>query len=180
MTDQDADPESSAAPVGTFGYMLQVLKGHTTQLRPDLTDEEYWAAIGYIDRRFGHFNAQEVVARVDGIRAARQRLDYVASDDFWALRPIVLVSGQPATLADELVRGIEALRPRPVTPGRPGAPSLSEAACRRELVAALERLAARGDLRPTRVAIAGELGVDPHTLRGWLRRFPGLRSQLPT
>jgi hypothetical protein len=83
-------------------------------------------------------------------------------------------------LVAEILAAVATYRPPPPPRARRGRPVLNEADVRRELLAARDAEMAKGIERPTREAIAEAMGVDPTTLRRYLRRYPDLRSLLPS
>ncbi len=114
-------------------------------------------------------------------RKARRRRPDLTDSEFATLatQSIPGLSWHQGTMAAEILAYIQAYRPAPRPPGQPGAPSIDEDACQKEVRVAVESLIARGYKRPTRAAIAEEIGIDPRTFRTWRRRFPGLNSLLP-
>jgi hypothetical protein len=114
-------------------------------------------------------------------KARRRRLDLTDTEfRILANESIPRAPWRNETLAAEILAGIQARRPAPPLRGRPGAPVLDEDICRDAVLAALKRLGARGDRRPTRRSIAAEIGIDVRTLRTWRTRFASVDSELPS
>jgi hypothetical protein len=169
---------SRRPPAGSFGYLLEVRQKEVAELRPGLTEDEFSAALGYVNTYLDYYGVNQIVALVDEIREARARLSYLSDAEFADLRKLVPGSGQPSTLADELVRGIGALRPPPLAPGRSGRPRLSEDDCGRRVRDAIRRVEAAGVDRASHDQIAFDLGMDPRNLYRWSGKFPRVAALL--
>jgi hypothetical protein len=178
FTDKSGRLRSSKAPAGSLAQLLQVRNKQLVELRPGLTDDEFSGAVGYVNTYLGDYSVDQIVALVDAIREARSRLRYLTDVEFVQLRKMVQISGHPSLLADELVMGIEALRPRSPARRLPGAPRLSYEDREHQLREAIDTLAGGLDA-PTHDAIAEALGKDPRTLRRWLSEYPELERWIP-
>ncbi len=85
--------------------------------------------------------------------------------------------------AEQVLAYLDAARPRGrrrSPTGGAGRPRLQEPALRDELRRVLAELRDEGEDRPTQELLAESLGIEPGTLRRRLRRFPDLRTLLPT
>jgi hypothetical protein len=166
---------SRKAPAGSFGHLLEVRRKQVEELRPGLRDDEFQAAVGYVNTNLAYYSLDQIIGLVGAIQEARGRLSYLSPPEFTELRKMVQVSGDPACLADELVRGIEALRPPPPPVGRPGRPKLTEADRAERIRVVVEKLEAAGNDCPTVDEVAYELHMRPRSLYRWLHDSPDLR-----
>jgi len=134
----------------------------------------------YLKKNPGMAGMMGAVVDVMYEKARRRRPDLSDSEFATLFRQVLPAAPwREETIVAEILAGIQAFRPAPPTRGQPGAPILDEAVCGDEVRAALKRLAARGDRRPTRISIAAEIGLDPRTLRAWRSRFPSVAALLP-
>jgi hypothetical protein len=174
FVDEFGQLRSKKALAGSFSYLLEVRKKQVTELRPGLTDDEFSAALGYVNTYLAYYSLDQILTLVDAMGEARSRLSYITDAEFAELRKMVQVSGDPPSLADELVRGVEALRPAPRPAGRPGRPKLTEEDRERRLRTAIDTLRKPGTEWPMIKEVAYELGMQPRSVSRWLQEYPDL------
>ncbi|MBI3749014.1 MAG: hypothetical protein HY262_09260 [Chloroflexi bacterium] len=140
----------------------------------DLADEEFRWAAGFAIAS-GHLGIDGILAAVTARRMARQVRFDLSDDDFVQLLGMITFAGNRSPSSDEIVARLNALRPPMIVRPR----EVSRQWLRLEQ--ALTRLWAAGIFAPTQAELAEncEPQIAERTLRGWLKREPGLRDLMP-
>ncbi len=160
--------------------------GRAEPLPPSGLDALWVASPGYRILKAQEEEGRRLRAAIE--EAHRRRSD-LGPEEFEILASHAVLSGDWDSAPAEILREVNALRPRRRRrpPGRrPGRPALDETEVLHRIDEALYTLAERdrragrsSTNRPSRAEIAYEIGIHVRTLNDWAGRFASARRKLP-